>query len=118
MRPMTTTSEAPPPPLFGALPADGVWTSLGLGRVQFFATLALSIALFVFVDGPVWRHVHGAHFWRITVSYAAIPLAVAAALAWNHTPRVSLLIGASAVLALIKLVATAALLVALALAGA
>jgi hypothetical protein len=103
---VTTTSETPPP-LFGTFPTDGIWTGLGLGRTQFFAILALSLALFVFVDGPVWQHVHDAHFWRITVSYLAIPVAVAAALAANHTTRLSLLIGASAVLALIKLVATA-----------
>lgn len=105
-------------PFFGALPADGIWTSLGLGRAQFFAILGLSLLLFVFVDGPVWRHVHGAHFWRITLSYGAILPAVWAALVWNRAPRLSLLLGASAVLALAKLVLTAGLLVVLALAQA
>ncbi len=105
-----------PTHLLGAFPTDGVWTSLGLGRAQFFAILAVSLVLFVFVDGPVWRHVHAAHFWRITVSYSVLPIAVAAALAWNGTPRPALLLGATAVLALIKLVVTAGLLVALALA--
>jgi hypothetical protein len=112
---VTTTPESPPS-LFGAFPTDGIWTTLGLGRLQFFAILAVSIALFVFIDGPVWRHVHAAHLRRITLSYGVIPVAVAAALAWNRTPRLSLLIGASAVVALIKLVVTAGLLVAIALA--
>ena len=103
--------------MFGAFPTDGIWTSLGLGRAQFFAILGLSLVLFVFIDGPVWRHVHAAHFWRITLSYGAIVPAVWAALLWNGTPRLSPLLGASAVIALVKLVATAALLVVLALAG-
>ena len=79
-------------------------------------TFHVYLTLFAFVDGPVWRHVHAPHFWRITVSYTAIPATVAAALVWNRTPRVGLFLGASAVLALVKLVVTAALLVALALA--
>jgi hypothetical protein len=103
-------------PFFGAFPTDGIWTSLGRARAQFFAILGLSLALFVFIDGPVWRHVHAAHFWRITLSYGAIVPAVWAALVWNRTPRLALLLGASAVLALVKLVVTAALLVVLALA--
>ncbi len=110
---MTTDTRTP---FLGTFPTDGVWTTLGLGRAQFFAILGLSLALFAFVDGPVWRHVHAPHFWRIMVSYAAIPVAVAAALAWNRTPRFGLFLGASAVLALAKLVLTAGLLVALALA--
>jgi len=104
------------PRFFGALPTDGIWTSLGLARGQFLAILGLSLLLFLFVDGPVWQHVHDAHFRRITVSYAAIVPAVWAALARNHAARPSLLLGASAVLALVKLVVTAGLLVVLALA--
>jgi hypothetical protein len=102
---------------FGGFPDDGIWTSLGLGRGQFFAILALSTLLFVFVGGPVWRHVHDPHFLRITVSYAAILPAVWAALARNRAARLPLILGASAVLALVKLVVTAALLVMLALAA-
>ena len=93
------------PPLLGGLPEHGIWTPLGLGREQFLAILALSIALFVFVDGPVWLHLHASHFVRITVSYGVIPLGVAAALAWNRRLSVVLVLGASAVIALIKLVA-------------
>ncbi len=109
-------SSERPSQFLGAFPNDGIWTSLGLGRIQFFAILTAALALFTFVDGPVWQHVHAPHFWRITVSYTAIPIAVTAALAWNRTPRPALLLGATAVLALIKLVLTAGLLVALALA--
>jgi hypothetical protein len=115
--PVVTTTPAEPVRFFGGLPTSGVWTTLGLGRGQFFAVLALSLLLFVFVDGPVWQHVHAPHFRRITVSYAAIVPAVWAALAWNRAARLPLLLGASAVLALVKLVVTAALLVVLALAG-
>jgi hypothetical protein len=105
-----------PPPIFGGLPEEGLWTTLALTRAQFMIILALSIVLFVFVDGPVWRHLHASHFVRITVSYGAIPLAVAVALARNGKARPLLVIAASAVLALIKLVLTAGLLVALAIA--
>ena len=57
------------------------------------------------------------HFRRIAVSYAVIPLAVTAALLWNGRARLVLVIGGSAVLAAIKLVLTAGLLVAIAIAG-
>jgi hypothetical protein len=53
-------------------PEQGIWTALGLGRGQFFAILALSLAVFLFFDGPVWQHLRGAHFARIAVSYAVI----------------------------------------------
>jgi hypothetical protein len=102
---------------FGGLPEDGPWTPLALTRGQFFAILGLSLVLFLFVGGPVWQHVRGAHFMRIMVSYAAIPVAVAAALARNGKITLRLLLAGSAVLALIKLVVTAGLLIALALLG-
>jgi hypothetical protein len=110
---MASTSS----PFLGGLPTDGIWTGVGLGRTQFFAILALSLVLFVFVGGPVWRHVHDAHFMRITVSYGAIPCAVALALVRNRRLELSTWLGASAVLALVKLVLTAGLLVVLAIAG-
>ena len=103
-------------PLFGGLPEHGIWTALGLTRAQFFLILALAMTLFLFVDGPVWEHVRAHHFRRITVSYAVIPLAVTAALVRNRRGRPMLVLGASAVLAAIKLVLTAGLLVALAIA--
>jgi hypothetical protein len=114
--------ERPPrlserPPMLGGLPTEGLWTALGLGREQFLAILALSVLLFVFVDGPVWRHLHASHFLRIPVSYGMIPFAVAAALGWNRRASLALVIGASAAIALLKLVITAGLLVAFAIAS-
>ncbi len=102
--------------LFGPFPEHGIWTAVGLARGQFLAILALSVALFLAVGGPVWRHLHDAHFTRIAVSYAVIPLAVALALRRNGTLRPGLLLGASAVLVGVKLLLTAGLLVAFALA--
>ena len=99
----------------GALPEHGPWTAVGLTRRQFGAILAVSIALFVFVGGPVWRHVHEGHLPRVAVSYAVIPAAVAVVLHRTGELRPARLVAASAVLALVKLVITAALLVALAL---
>ena len=103
--------------LFGPLPVQGIWTALGLTRVQFVGILLLSVTLFVFVDGPLWAHVRDGHLIRIGVSYGIIPPAVAGALYWNRGFRPALLLGASTVIALVKLVLTAALLVAIALAG-
>jgi len=103
--------------LFGGLPTDGIWSSFGLGRGQFLVTLVVAVLLFVVVDGPVWRHVHDAHLRRIVVSYAVIPLGVGLALARNGALGMRGLIGASAVLALLKLVLTAALLALLAIAA-
>ncbi len=110
----TATPESTP--FFGGLPDRGIWTALALTRAQFFLILALSLGLFLFVDGPLWQHVHASHFVRILVSYGVIPFAVTAALARNRQARPWLVIGASAVLAVIKLVLTAGLLVAIALA--
>jgi len=103
--------------LFGALPTHGIWTSFGLGRGQFLATLGVAVALFVIVDGPLWDHLRDAHLRRIVVSYAVIPLAVGLALARNRAFGWRALVGASAVLALLKLVITAALLALLAIAA-
>jgi hypothetical protein len=104
-------------PFFGALPERGPWTAVGLTRGQFAAILGLSVGLFVFVGGPVWMHVRDHHFARIVVSYGAIVPATAAALQRNGRARWPLVVGASAVVAAVKLVVTAALLVALAIAG-
>jgi hypothetical protein len=104
-------------PFFDGLPEQGIWTPLGLTRAQFMAILGLSLVLFVFVDGPVWQHVHASHFRRITVSYSVIPVAVTAALFRNHRARLMLVVAGSSLLAAIKLVLTAALLVALAIAA-
>jgi hypothetical protein len=104
-------------PVFGGLPEQGIWTPLGLTRTQFLAILGLSLVLFVFVDGPVWQHVRASHFRRITVSYSMIPVAVTIALVRNHRARLPLVVAGSSLLAAIKLVLTAGLLVALAIAG-
>jgi hypothetical protein len=102
---------------FGGLPEHGIWTALELTRTQFVAILAVAMTLFLFVGGPVWQHVRGGHFVRIAVSYGVIPPAVVLALLRNRRLRLPLVLGASAVLAVIKLVLTAGLLVVLAIAG-
>ena len=108
-------STTPPPRFFGALPEHGIWTTVGLRRGQFLAVLGVSIGLFVFVGGPLWAHVHDHHLARIAVSYGAIPVGVALALRANGTLRPALVVGGSAMIALLKLVLTAALLLIVAL---
>ncbi len=105
------------PPLFGPLPLAGPWTALGLTRGQFLGILALSFGLFVVWGGPVWSHLHDGHFWRLGVSYAAIPPAVAWALHRNGGLQAARVLVASGVLALLKLVLTAGLMVLVALAA-
>ena len=97
--------------LFGPLPTRGIWTALDLTRGQFLVILALSVILFLFVGGPLWTHAHQSHFWRINVSYVIIPPAVTAALYRNGKMRLVPIIVASVVIALVKLVLTAVLLV-------
>jgi hypothetical protein len=101
---------------FGTLPIDGVWTSVGLTRNQFLGIVLLSTMLFVFVDGPLWNHLRHSHFARIVYSYAMIPGAVAIALRLNGKLRWGLLIAASVVVGLVKLLLTAVVLVAIGLA--
>jgi len=111
---MTDVDEAPTQrraPLFGPLPTHGVWTALELTRGQFFLILTLSVGLFLFIPGPLWLHARESHFWRINLSYVLIPIAVAAALYRNGKARLAPIIVASAVIALVKLVMTAVLLV-------
>ena len=110
------TAGSARPPFLGGLPELGIWTALALTRGQFLTILTLSVVLFVFVDGPVWQHLRASHFLRISVSYGVIPFAVAGALFHNRQARPLLVLGASAVLALIKLVLTAGVLIAIALA--
>ena len=110
-------SAHPSRSFFGAFPSLGIWTPLGLGRLQFFAILAGAIALFTFFGGPAWRHVHDPHLLRITVSYAVIPFGVAVAYTYNRDRRVGLALVATAVIGLIKLVATAVLLMVFGLAA-
>ena len=102
-------------PLFGPLPTRGLWTGVGLTRGQFFSILALATALFVFVGGPLWRHLHDGHFGRIVVSYGLIPPLVFLALRRNGSAGVVRVVEASALVVFVKLVVTAALLVAMAI---
>lgn len=109
----------PPPgraPFFGALPERGLWTAVGLTRKQFAAILGLSVGLFVFVGGPLWAHLHDGHLARLAVSYGMIPPAVVLAFHRNGSVRLPLVLGASAVIALVKLLVTAGLMVVVALA--
>ena len=106
--------ESPPPPrrrapLFGPLPVHGPWTGLGLSREQFLGILLASCVIFVFWGGPLWSHAGRSDFWRLAVSYAAIPALVAAAQAWRGTLRPSLFLAATGVIAVVKLVVTALL---------
>jgi hypothetical protein len=98
-------------PLFGPLPTRGVWTALDLTRNQFLLILLLSVVLFLFIGGPLWLHTRESHFWRINLSYAVIPFAVAAAFYRNGRVRFVPIVVASGVIALVKLVVTAVLLV-------
>lgn len=102
-------------PFFGSLPERGPWTAVGLTRGQFLAILGLSIALFVLVDGPVWAHLRDSHTVRIAVSYGIILPAVVLALRRSGSASVPLVLGASALIAAVKLLVTAALLVVFAL---
>jgi len=102
--------------IFGALPTRGLWTPLGLTRGEFLAVLSISIALFVWIDGPVWSHLREPHFRRIVVSYLAIPPLVVVALLRRAAAHPGRIVIASAVLALLKLVATAGLVALLAIA--
>ncbi len=113
---MTSSDPDARPPFIGGFPETGVWTAVGLSRAQFFTILTISVGLFLVVGGPVWLHVRDAHFMRITVSYAVIPLAVTVALSRRGVPRVWQVLAASGVLALVKLIVTAGLLIILALA--
>lgn len=103
-------------PFFGALPERGPWTAVGLTRVQFLVILGLSVALFLFVGGPVWMHVRDGHTARIAVSYGVIPVAATVALGWNRAATPGRVVGATVIIGLLKLLLTALLLVVLALA--
>ncbi len=106
------------PALFGPLPTHGIWTALELTRGQFALILVLAVALFMFIGGPVWAHTRDTHFWRIGLSYAAIPPAVALALYRNEKMKPATVIVASVVISLLKLVLTAALLLLIGMAQA
>lgn len=98
-------------PLFAPLPVHGIWDSLDLSRLQFFVILVASVAVFVFIGGPVWSHARESHFWRLGISYAVIPLLVGLAQWRNRRPSWMGLFLGTTVISLIKLVLTASLLV-------
>lgn len=103
--------------LFAPLPTNGIWNALHLGRGQFLLILSLSLAIFSFAGGPLWGHARESHFWRLSLSYLAIPAAVAWALWRNRALGWTHWIIASAVLSVIKLVLTALILVAVGIAA-
>jgi hypothetical protein len=104
------------PRFIGGLPERGIWTPLELGRGQFFAVLGVSLLVFILAGGPLWRHLTDGHTLRIAASYGIIPPLVWAARRRNGATGIGGTAVASAVLAAIKLVVTAGLLVVLALA--
>jgi hypothetical protein len=92
-----------------------MWTAVGLTRGQFFLILAVSIAMFLFLDGPLWLHTHESHFWRIGWSYLAIVPMAWVALYRNGKAHLGTIVAASVVVGLVKLVVTAVILVAIGL---
>lgn len=104
-------------PFLGSLPAAGPWNAVGLSRGQFLGILLVSLAVFFFLGGPVWAHLRESHFARIGVSYAVIPVMVGIAQWRGGTLRPGLFLGASALLAAVKLVLTAGLTIALGIAA-
>ena len=103
--------------LVGPLPTRGPWSAVGLSRGWFLATLAIATGCFLLIGGPVWRNPHGDHFLRIVLSYAIIVPLVALAFVRRRPFPVGSVLAAIAVIALVKLVVTAGLLGAIALAG-
>ena len=101
----------------GPLPTNGLWTAVGLRRGPFLAILAMAIACFAVIGGPVWRNPHGDHFVRITLSYAVIVPLVLIAFARRRPFPIGQAIAAIAVIGLVKLVTTAALLAVVTLAS-
>lgn len=103
-------------PFVAPFPMTGPWTSVGLTRAAFFAVLLGSTLLFLVVPSPLWTHLRDGHFTRLAVSYAVIPVAVALLLARDGRLAIGPLLRATLVLALLKLVLTTALMMAIALA--
>ncbi len=104
-------------PLIGPLPTRGLWTAVGLSRGPFLGILAVAVACFVLVGGPVWRDPHGDHFVRIALSYAVIVPLVVLAFRGRRPFPVGCATAAVLTIALVKLVVTALLLAVVALAS-
>lgn len=90
---------------------------MGLTATQFWVILGLATLCFALAGGPVWRDPRGEHFWRLTLSYLLIPLAVAVAMRRTRPFPLGRFLAASMLVALVKLVVTALLLVALVAVG-
>ena len=71
--------------------------------------------MFLFLGGPAWHSLKGAHTVRIAVSYLIIPILVAGAQWQNGSMSLRSWIEASLLIGVIKLMATALLFVGLAL---
>lgn len=97
------------------IPEKGIWTSVGLGRCQFFGIATLSVLMFLFLGKPAWSSLQGAHTVRIAVSYLMIPILVVVAQWRNGSMSFRSWIEASLLIAVIKLMATALLFVGLAI---
>lgn len=96
-------------PTFAPFPTKGIWTAVGMSRTAFFVILTGSIGLYLLWGGPLWSHLGQDDFERIVVSYAAIPIAVAVALAREKTLGIANFLGASFMIGVLKLVVTALL---------
>lgn len=105
------TAQRPPrrAALFAPLPVDGPWTALHLTRAQFCAILLGATLVYLLTGGPLWSHLRENDFVRIVTSYAVIPPAVALALWRNGALRLTVWLAASGVLAMLKLLLTAAI---------
>jgi hypothetical protein len=110
---MTERERSSRSSFFGSFPRRGVWTALGLTRMEFFVILLVSVALFSIVDGPIWQHPAGNHFRRITTSYLAIPLLILANQLTRKKFDLATLLGGSIVIGVIKLVLTALIVLAI-----
>jgi hypothetical protein len=71
---MPRSDETAPPALLGP----------GLRSIQFWAIVAVTFIVFLFVRGPVWQHDTEPDA-AILLSYAPIPFLVAGCLLWNRT---------------------------------
>jgi hypothetical protein len=111
VEPKSVRNESERTPFFGPLPTRGIWTALGLTRGQFFLILTVSVAMFLFLYGPLWLHTHESHFGRIVWSYLVILPMSWAALYRNGKAHIGTIVAASVVIGLVKLVLTAVILV-------
>jgi len=97
------------------IPEKGIWNVVGLGRFQFLGIVIFAVLVFLFLGGPAWYALKGAHTVRIAVSYLVIPILVAGAQWHNNSLGFRPWIEASLLIGLIKLLTTALLFVGLGL---